>query len=159
MAQVRQAMKSWLAATAEGAGGVGNRHRERLLAEICPTNASVLAERLVGGTTQVTDFGRASAEAGGRLRMNPGEGATGGPRAAMARVAEKAESVEQIQMFETFFRANEHSEKMWPELKLRGGRHQMLWGVLRPAGRIIFPTNCGSALSSWSAYFLAGRTF
>ena len=61
-----------------------------------------LADRSVGEFTRMSDFGRASARAAERQGMDTGEGTSAGTGTKMARVADSAESVEQIHKFEAF---------------------------------------------------------
>ena len=71
-----------------------------VIAEICPQNASVLADTLVGKSAQKSVFGLASMHAVGQLGADPTEGSSSGPRAGMFRVADNAATVEQMQRFE-----------------------------------------------------------
>ena len=100
VAQRQLPLKLRLAATAECAEGAGSLHREFAIAQLCPLNASMSTGWLAGNSTRATDFGRSSTQSADELGGNSGDGAPGGPRAKMARVASRAETFEKVRQFE-----------------------------------------------------------
>ena len=156
VAHRRLALKLRLAAQAECVAIVGNRHRELLLAEIHPTKASVMADSLVGESTQVTEFVRASKQTAERLGMSPGEGGSGG--AKMARAAERAACAEQMQKFQAVCERTNIPKSCDLSLKcvVAGVRRRGTFYDLRGRPRVP-PTE--EAVLAWSAYFSAGWTF
>ena len=102
MSQRQLALELWLAAKAKSIDRMDIRPKEMMMSESYPQNALVLADMLVGESTKQSDFGRTSRDASGQPWANPTKGLSSGPGAKVARVADNAETVEQIQRFEAF---------------------------------------------------------
>ena len=163
MAQRQLALKLWLAATGKCVDRVDTPPRELTMADMCLQNARVLADRSGGEAAQLSDFGRAPAQAAGQLGTNPGERAPAGPGSKMARVAEIAQSVEQIQKFETFCVRSSELNSYDPSLEcvaavtrcrgtfcdLRGGPR------FPPTGGAYFP--CGRTLQQYLPHLQKAR--
>ena len=99
IAQEQPTLELRLAASVTCVDRLDNGRRKLMLADICLMNAFSMADRLVGESTQVAEFGRASTQATGRPGIHSGEAASGALRARMADVTERAESIEQLQKF------------------------------------------------------------
>ena len=84
MAQRRLALKLQLAATSKCVDRRDICPAGLMMADRCPQNAFVLPDRLVGESTQLSYFGKASTLAAERLGVDPGEGPPARPRAKMA---------------------------------------------------------------------------
>ena len=93
-------LKLWLAATAKLAAASDMQRRDISMAEINANSAFGLADRITGASVDETTMGRASGNAASAAGINADEMLKGGPRRKMARIADKAESREQIQKFE-----------------------------------------------------------
>ena len=158
MVQRELAWTLWLAAKAKCVDRMNIRPKKMVIAEICPQNAFTSADRLVGASTQGSDFGGASTRAAQRLGIDSVEEALPGPRAKMAGVADNAETIEQIQKFEAFSGRSNISESCDLNLKCvaAGIRCWGTFGDLR--GRPHFPPKEQAVLAR-SAYFPAGSTF
>ena len=102
MSQRQLALELWLAAKAKSIDRMDIRPKEMMMSESYPQNALVLADMLVGESTKQSDFGRTSRDATGQPWANPTKGLSSGPGAKVARVADNAETVEQIRRFEAF---------------------------------------------------------
>ena len=100
-------LKLRLAATAKSTAASDMQRRDISMAEINPNSAFVLAETIAGVSVGEARMGRASRGAASAAGINLDEILKGGQRRKMSRIADTAESREQIQKFEaTGSRAN-----------------------------------------------------
>ena len=76
------------------------RRRELLLSLEDPRSAFDLADMVAGSSVDSTKLGKAHLEAAHDAGLEPDVASSGGPRAKMAKVASRADSVERILRFE-----------------------------------------------------------
>ena len=127
------------------------RPKKMTIAEICPRNATLLPDRLVGESTQESDVGRAPTQAAEGLGADPGEGSPSGPRDKMARVADKAETVERTQKVEVFIGRSNFSKGCDLSLTCVAPRIRC-WGAVRDLrGRPHFPPTEEAVLVAFSS--------
>ena len=93
-------LRLWLAATAKMTAASDMQRRDISMAEINPNSAFELADRITGTSVNETMMGQASRNAARAAGVEAEEMLKGGPRRKMAKIADKAESYEQIQKFE-----------------------------------------------------------
>ena len=151
-------LRLWLAATAKMTAASDMQRRDISMAEINPNSAFELADRITGTSVNETMMGRASRNAARAAGVEAEEMLKGGPRRKMAKIADKAESYEQIQKFEAMgSRANVMRSC---DLSLKSVASGIrCWGSFcELTGRQHFPPT-EEAVLAWSAYFGAGRTF
>ena len=90
-------LRLWLAATAKMTAASDMQRRDISMAEINPNSAFELVDRITGTSVNETMMGRASRNAARAAGVEAEEMLKGGPRRKMAKIADKAESYEQIQ--------------------------------------------------------------
>ena len=90
----------WPAAAAKSARSSDMKRRELSLAEINPRGAFEVADMITGASVDETQMGRASKNAVSAADIDLNEMLKGGPRRKVAIIAEKADSLGQIQKFE-----------------------------------------------------------
>ena len=152
------AWKLWLAATAEDPAAGDMRRKELLLSLENPKSAFEVAELVADSSVNETSLGKAHLGAAGNAGLEADETLQGGPRAKMAKVAARAESVERILLFEAT--AGRTNVMRRCELSLKSVASGIrCWGTFcELTGREHSPPTEEGALAS-SADFSGGRTF
>ena len=151
-------LKLWLAATAKQTAASDMQRRDISLAEINTTSAFELADKIAGASVDETTMGRAAREAASAAGISADEIMKGGPRKKLARIADRAESSEQIQRFEAMGSRANIMRSCELSLKSVASGIRCWAHFCQNSGRQHFPPT-EEAVLAWSAYFGAGRTF
>ena len=152
------ALKLWLTATAKDPAATDMRRKELLLSLGNPKSAFEVADLVAGGSVNESCLGKAHLDAARNAGLEADEALQGGPRAKMAKVAARADSVEGILRFEAT--AGRTNVMRSCELSLKSVASGIrCWGTFcELTGREHFPPTEEGVLA-WSAYFSGGRTF
>ena len=128
------------------------------MAEINPNSAFDLAGRIAGASVDETRMVRASRNAASAAGINIDEILKGGPRRKTARIADRAESREQIQKFYAMGRRDNVMRSCDVSLKSVASGIRRRGSFCELSGRHHFPPTEEAVLAR-PAYFGAGRTF